>query len=178
MHEWFGAQPDWKTLDALLRDQGIEGREFCDRAHYEDVLALASEYRTALEKIADQTASLSARRIAKAALAVRPPSESADDDGFWKPKLGDTVWLNYPDSPRPEGTVVGFVEQEGHPRLGQPIIRRPDPEEGEGAYTGPFRRTAREVIIHPQFLLPFAWGSEEYQRAVDEGRVLDPKVGR
>lgn len=172
MAEWYGTPPDWKTLDALLRDPDVEGKEFCERVHYEDALALASEYRQALERIAETTASLSAKRIAKAALAVAPPSETTGEDGFWKPRIGDTVYLNMPGAgkaDKPEGIVVGVVTQKGHPRLGQPIIRG----ERRVDILDPNSETVTvEKVMHPRFLLPFPHGSDEWKRALEEGRIV------
>lgn len=89
-------------------------------------------------------------------------------DVKWTPKLGDTVWLNYPDAPEPQGKVVGFVP-EGNIRAGQPIIERLVDRPAGGRY-GPEKKGDR-VVIAPPFLLPFPYHGEEWQEAYDDGRI-------
>ena len=75
-------------------------------------------------------------------------------DARYAPKIGDTVWFNYPDSPDPMGKVVGFCTS--GPREGQPVIEGDD---------------GKQVVTHPMFLLPFPIHGEEWQKANAEGRV-------
>lgn len=75
----------------------------------------------------------------------------------WLPRKGQNVYLNRPDSDEPMGEVIGYVpSDQGHARAGQPMIVQPD-----------------ETIVacHPDFLLPFPYGGEEWQRANAEGRI-------
>lgn len=75
---------------------------------------------------------------------------------FWKPGLGDEVWMNHPDGRR-LGAVVSFVP-EGHVREGQPVIEDAD-------------EPGRMFAIHPMFCLPFEFGQSEWQQARSEGRI-------
>lgn len=89
---------------------------------------------------------------------------------FWSPKLGDIVWLNYPDAHEPEGRVVGFVA-EGYPRAGQPIIERlTDQSPTRLAGLGGWKK-GEQVVIAPPFLLPFRFGGPEWQEADAMGLV-------
>lgn len=85
----------------------------------------------------------------------------------WYPKVGDLVWLNHPDSDEPEGRVVEFVPDDAENRAGQPIIEALEDD------IGPFskRKKGDRFVIHPAFLLPFAFGGPEWKEAEAQGRV-------
>ncbi len=88
---------------------------------------------------------------------------------YWTPKLGDVVWLNYPDADEPEGKVVGFVP-EGQDRAGQPIIERLTDDAG-GPFGRPGPHKGDHVVMHPSFLLPFRFGGPEWKQAEASGRI-------
>jgi hypothetical protein len=84
---------------------------------------------------------------------------------YWKPLLGETVWLNYPDAKAPMGVVIGFVP-EGEHRAGQPIIECQEDE------PPPFgKKKGDRFCIHPVFLLPFEYGGSLWKLANAEGRI-------
>lgn len=87
----------------------------------------------------------------------------------WAPVVGDIVWLNYPDSDKPEGRVVGFVSDELSARVGQPIIERLEDE--PPAMFLPGHKKGDRVVIHPTFLLPFRFRGPEWKQAEAEGRI-------
>jgi hypothetical protein len=78
-------------------------------------------------------------------------------DNPWQPRLGEAVWMNYPDSDEPLGIVVGFNPDDAEHRPGQPIIEKPNGD---------------HVNCYVGFLLPFRYGGEEWQLADAEGRVV------
>lgn len=79
-------------------------------------------------------------------------------DEMWKPKVGDTVWLNNFDQDDPLGVVVGFNPDDADHRPGQPIIKR--------------HRDGAMVNTYVGFLLPFRCGGPEWQKARDEGLLV------
>ena len=91
----------------------------------------------------------------------------------WAPELGDIVWLNYPDFDKPEGKVVGFVE-DGH-RKGQPIIEvlEDEPPVPGGLFSGATHHKGDRIVIAPLFLLPFQYYGPEWKAAEAAG-LIDP----
>jgi hypothetical protein len=90
---------------------------------------------------------------------------------YWTPEIGQTVWLNYPDSDRPLGKIVGFVP-EGNRRAGQPIIEcQADEEPSSVLFQTPLHKKGDHFVIAPRFLLPFQYYGEEWKLAKDEGRI-------
>jgi hypothetical protein len=81
---------------------------------------------------------------------------------MWAPKIGATVWMNFPDAPGPLGDVVGFVP-EGHPRAGQPVI--------EATEDGRAHKKGERFAVHPMFLLPFKYGGQEWKQAQADGLI-------
>lgn len=79
-----------------------------------------------------------------------------NERNYWKPEIGDEVWMNYPDHTEPLGVVVGFNPDDADHRPGQPVIKKAD---------------GSHINCHPFFLLPFQLGGPEWQLAEAEGRV-------
>ena len=79
-----------------------------------------------------------------------PPVESTT----WLPKVGQTVRINMDEGP-PLGECIGYLDDPGKPRHGQPVIRN---AEGE------------KSIIWQGFIWPFCPGSPEHKDAIAAGR--------